>query len=515
MENPRAHAGACIRVSAILAVFSGIVFGDVSVPAIISDHMVLAKAPGVSIWGEAEAQEEVVVTLDGMTAKTTAGPDGGWKVSLNLSSAKEGPFELKIEGKNRLIFKDVLVGEVWVAAGQSNMEFPLKFSSGADEEIAGSGNFRLRQFRVAANASGTPRRDCQGKWTVATPQTSGEFSGVAYYFSKNLQRELGVPVGVINVSLGGTPVEAWISEEGIDSAPELKASGDRFRSALKNSGMEASSPAKPPDPKFVAGYLFNGMINPVVPGAISGVIWYQGEFNVRRAVQYRTTFPLLISDWRRRWNRGDFPFYFCQLAGFLEKRSVPEESMWAELREAQSMALKLPNTGQAVLVDLGESGDIHPKNKKDVGDRLARIALAKCYGRNAAFCGPVCRSVEVARGEVRLSFDHADGGLVAWPLPAAYPVKTKIGETAPLVRNSPDSELEGFSVCGPEHIWIWANARIDGDSVVVWSDKIAQPVAVRYAWADNPTCNLFNGRGLPASPFRTDDEPLITRNARY
>jgi sialate O-acetylesterase len=257
------------------------------------------------------------------------------------------------------------------------------------------------------------------------------------------------------------------------------------------------------------------MVAPLIPYAISGVIWYQGESNIGRAWQYRTAFPLLIKDWRRQWGQGDFPFYFCQLANFKEKQAEPGESVWAELREAQSATLALPRTGQAVLIDIGESRDIHPRNKKPAGERLAALALANNYEQAIPFSGPVYESSQFADGKAVLHFKHTDGGLVARPLPDTFDVETKIKETAPLIRNSPESELEGFAICGEDKKWGWARAMIDGDTVIVWSEKIPSPVAVRYAWADNPTGNLYNGAGLPASPFRTDDFPLTTLNVKY
>lgn len=265
----------------------------------------------------------------------------------------------------------------------------------------------------------------------------------------------------------------------------------------------------------MAGFLFNGMIHPILPYAISGVIWYQGESNAGRAYQYRTAFPLMIADWRKHWNQGDFPFYFCQLANYMAKKPEPGDSAWAELREAQAMTLARANTGQAVLIDIGESGDIHPRNKKDAGERLALIALAKDYNKSIPYSGPVYDSMNIAGGKATIKFKHVDEGLVAKPLPETFVVKSQTNETAPLVRNSPASQLEGFAICGEDKKWVWADAKIDGQTVVVWSDKVPAPVAVRYAWADNPTCNLYNTAGLPASPFRTDDFPPTTKDAKY
>ncbi|MEI8310912.1 MAG: sialate O-acetylesterase, partial [Verrucomicrobiota bacterium] len=274
-------------------------------------------------------------------------------------------------------------------------------------------------------------------------------------------------------------------------------------------------PAKPPTSQRFPGTLFNAMIHPIIPYAIHGVIWYQGEANANRGYQYRTAFPLLITDWRKRWSRGDFPFLFCQLASYSNKPAVPGESAWAELREAQSLALKLPQTGQAVLIDIGEALDIHPRNKKDAGDRLARIALDRSHGKSIPFSGPVFDAMKIENGRVRLTFTHAEGGLAAKPLPPTYDLKSSASQTAPLVRNSPGAELEGFAICGEDRKWVWADAKIEGKSVVVWSDKVPQPAAVRYAWANNPTCNLVNSSGLPASPFRTDDFPASTKDVKF
>jgi sialate O-acetylesterase len=256
------------------------------------------------------------------------------------------------------------------------------------------------------------------------------------------------------------------------------------------------------------GRLFNGMVHPVQPYAIRGVLWYQGESNTGNARLYRTSFPLLIQDWRQHWQQGDFPFYFCQLANYRAKTDQPGESVWAELREAQAKTLSVPNTGMAVLIDTGESEDIHPQSKQVAGERLARIALAKTYGRDVVPSGPVYTSMKIEGSAIRLSFDHLGGGLVAKEVPATYDVMRKTGKTAPLVRNSPHSQLEGFAICGADKHWVWAEAKIEGDTVLVSSERVPAPIAVRHGWADNPTCNLYNQAGLPASPFRTDDFAL-------
>jgi sialate O-acetylesterase len=277
----------------------------------------------------------------------------------------------------------------------------------------------------------------------------------------------------------------------------------------------APNPPRQP-PAMKASGIFNGVVHPLIPYGLAGILWYQGESNTGIAYAYRAVFPLFIQDLREKWDQPNLPFYFCQLANSLPKRSTPSESAWAELRESQSLALKLPNTAQAVLIDLGESADVHFRNKLDVGNRLARIALALRYGRqDIVYSGPVYDSMAIEGSKIRLKFTHAEGGLVARPAPKTYDVMTLLNMTAPLVRNSPGSQLEGFAICGADRHWVWANAKIDGDTVLVWAGRVPAPVAVRYAWADNPTCNLYNGGGLPASPFRTDDFPVPTQRFHF
>jgi sialate O-acetylesterase len=282
---------------------------------------------------------------------------------------------------------------------------------------------------------------------------------------------------------------------------------------LDASGKKAAPPLT--GQQVLPGRLFNGMVHPILPYAIRGVLWYQGESNTGNASLYRTSFPLLIKDWRQHWQQGDFPFYFCQLANYRPKTNQPGESVWADLREAQAKTLAMPNTGMAVLIDTGESEDIHPQTKQIAGERLAKIALAKTYSRNVVPSGPLYTSMKIEGSAIRLSFDHLGGGLVAKELPATYDVMRKAGKTAPLVRSSPQSQLEGFAICGPDKKWVWAEAKIEGDTVLVSAKQVVAPIAVRYGWSNNPTCNLYNAADLPAQPFRTDDPISITeKNTR-
>jgi sialate O-acetylesterase len=284
------------------------------------------------------------------------------------------------------------------------------------------------------------------------------------------------------------------------------------------SASELASVPKPPSqpPAMKAAGIFNGVVHPVIPYGIAGMLWYQGESNMGIAYQYRTSFPLFIRDLREKWHQPELPFYFCQLPGNFAKTTLPGESAWAEMRESQSRALSLPNTAQAVIIDLGEAEDMHPRNKADVGARLARIALKRQYGQSQLVdSGPVYDSMAMEGGKIRVRFTHTDGGLVARPLPPTYDVQTLLNRTAPLVPNIPGSELQGFAICGEDHRWVWAEAKIEGDTVLVWSEKVTAPVAVRYAWADNPTCNLYNAADLPAAPFRTDNFPTTTDTKRF
>jgi sialate O-acetylesterase len=274
-------------------------------------------------------------------------------------------------------------------------------------------------------------------------------------------------------------------------------------------------PLVPTNERSMPTSLFNAMIHPLLPFDIRGVIWMQGEANTGRAFQYRTVFPAMIQEWRRQWGEGDFPFYLCQLANWGARPAQPTESNIAELREAQSMTLVLPHTGEALTIDVGEADDVHFRDKQTVGLRLAAIALNQTYARAVPYSGPVYTSSEREKGAIRLRFKFTDGGLSAHPVPATYKLRSTYADSIPLVRNSPLSQLEGFQICGSDHKWVWANAKIDGDTVVVASPDVPDPIAIRYGWANNPIVNLYNGAGFPADPFRTDDFPGTTRDAKF
>ncbi|MCM8767173.1 MAG: sialate O-acetylesterase [Candidatus Omnitrophica bacterium] len=495
-----------------------LIFSEIKLPALISDNMVLQQGMEVPIWGQADPNEKVTVIIGNKKISTTADNQGRWMVKFDRLEPG-GPFEMTITGKNKIIIKNILVGEVWICSGQSNMAWPVSNVKDAQKEISEANYPQIRFFSVTRTTSIEPQQDCKGKWVECSPSTVGGFSAVGYFFGRELHKSMGIPVGLINSSWGGTPAEAWTSYSVLETAPELKPILERWNKIIanypqakekyekdlikwkedaekaKDKGQpEPTRPSPPPGPDSPhrPGNLYNGMIAPLIPYAIKGVIWYQGESNVGRAYQYRKLFPVLIHNWRESWGQGDFPFLFVQLANFMQVKSEPEESAWAEMREAQMMALSIPNTGMAVTIDIGDANDIHPKNKQDVGYRLALIAKKIAYGQNIVYSGPIYKYMKVEGNKVRLYFEHTGSGLIA-----------KGGEP-----------LTGFAIAGEERKFVWAKSIIDGNTVVVYNEKVLNPVAVRYAWADNPICNLYNKEGLPASPFRTDDWPGITINNR-
>jgi sialate O-acetylesterase len=490
---------------------------EVKLPSLLSDGLVLQQGMKVNIWGTADPGERVTVTLGNQQASGGADSVGQWKVKLGPLNAG-GPFTMTIAGKNTITLRDVLVGEVWVCSGQSNMEMPVGTNAQGwtgnvnnyQDEMARADYPMLRLFTVQKAVAGKPQRDVNGYWVAARPQTVGEFSAVGYFFGRELLKVLNVPIGMIHSSWGGTPAESWTSRGTLESDPDFASILDSATKLLSpypkvfqdfeqqlglwrqdsdkaesDGAPVPTAPPAPDDPRrnpWRPAGLFNAMLMPLTPYAIRGAIWYQGESNASRAAQYRKLFPAMIRDWRRVWEEGDFPFLFVQLANW----SVPQPgSDWPELREAQLMTLSLPKTGMAVSIDIGDASDIHPKNKQDVGYRLALAAQAIAYGRDVIYSGPIYESMAVEGEKVRLRFKYVYGGLMA--------------------KNSPSQNVSGFEIAGDDHKFVAAEAKIDGDTVVVRSEKAPHPVAVRYAWAMNPYCNLYNRAGLPASPFRTDD----------
>jgi len=659
-----------LTLPVLILVLAAAVRGEVRLPAIISDNMVLQQGMKVRIWGNAKPGEPVTVTFDKKSSSTVADPQGRWQVSIGpLKSG--GPSELVIKGENVLTVKNVLVGEVWLCSGQSNMEWPLANTIGAVETLEQALYPEIRLFTVEHHTAASPQTDLEGHWVVTTPEEAAHFSAVGYFFGRELYQHLKVPLGLINSSWGGTPAEAWTSHEALLSSPELKPILDKYESSLnalpqtkaayaralaqweeknlyldgenKGEALKYADPSTPtadwskmdlpqqietagllidgavwfrkvvelPESwsgkdlvlnlppiddhdvtyfngtkigstgretpnsymvprKYVApgslvhsgrnviavrvfdsageggfnrggamviapagagesqvislrgtwdykielalepkhpdwgtrpeavgesnqnnpSVLYNAMIAPLVPLALRGAIWYQGESNAGRAYQYRTLFPIMIRNWRSAWGR-DFPFYFVQLPNWHASKAQPDESDWAELREAQTMTLREPATGMAVTIDIGDEIDLHPRNKLDVGRRLAGWALAGTYGENVVPSGPLFDRSSIEGDKVRIRFKYSSG------------LKTIDG-----------GPLKGFAIAGEDRRFVWADARIDGDTVIVSSPMVPKPAAVRYGWADNPIANLYNKAGLPASPFRTDDWPGVTAARR-
>jgi sialate O-acetylesterase len=639
-----------IQVLFFLLCLCASLFGQVKLPRIISDGMVLQRDSEVNIWGWAASHEKISVRFIDSTYTTRANSSGEWSVTLSVLKAG-GPYSLHVKGSNVVTVNDIMVGDVWVCSGQSNMELPMKSVSPIyGDEIANCENPNIRHFYVPQTYNfTTPQKDLpSGVWKTATPKNVLEFSAVAYFFGKALYEKYKVPIGLINSSLGGSPAESWMSEEALKMFPVHYAEAQRFKDSSLIEQIEKQDNARidawysllrkkdrgyadsqkiwynpdlntsdwarmkipgywsatelgtvngvvwfrkkvnvpaavtgkdatlilgrivDADSVFINGEfvgttsyqypsrryaiplnvlkagentivvrvinsageggfvpdksyeiaaadtaidlrgvwqyrlgaamdplasqtfirwkplgLYNAMITPLLNYRIKGVVWYQGESNAGRPVEYRDLLPALIRDWRTHWNQGDFPFLVVQLPNFMEAKSGPSESNWAMLREAQSRALALPNTGMAVTIDIGEWNDVHPLDKKDVGNRLALAAQRVAYGNETIVSsGPTYRSMKIAGNKLLLTLTSAGGGLIA-----------KGG-----------GELNYFAVAGADKKFIWAHARIDGDTIVVWSEQVSNPVAVRYAWADNPAgANLFNKEGLPASPFRTDE----------
>jgi sialate O-acetylesterase len=650
----------------LILVLASSVRAEVLLPSILGDNMVLQKGMKVRIWGNANPGERVTVSFDKKCSSTNADSQGRWETWIGPLKAG-GPFEMTVKGSNVLTIRNVLVGEVWICSGQSNMEWPLVNTLRGADDVAQANYPAMRLFTVAHRTAASPLTDVEGHWVIASPEEAANFSAVGYFFGRELHQNLKVPIGLIASTWGGTPAEAWTSREALLSALELKPIIDRYESSLNappqvqesyrqaltewekqnlyvdtgnqgealgyadpatvtadwskmdlprqfetagliidgavwfrkevnvpvswagkdlvlnltaiddfdityfngtkigSTGREtpnsymvprkysvpgslvragrnviavrvfdhageggfgaggpmalgpasvgesedislrgswdykvelALEPKRPdwgtrPEALGVSNQnnpsvLYNAMIAPLVPFAIRGVIWYQGESNAARAYQYRTLLPIMIRDWRNAWALN-FPFYLVQLPNWRESKSEPDESDWAELREAQTMALREPHIGMAVTIDLGDEKELHPRNKLDVGRRLALWALSDTYRQKLMPSGPLFARFSIEGDKVRLHFKYGSG------------LKTTDG-----------SPLKGFAIAGADRRFVWADARIDHDSVIVSSPAVLKPVAVRYGWADNPMTNLANKSGLPASPFRTDDWPGVT-----
>ncbi len=438
------------------------------------DHAVLQQGRAVPVWGRAGPGEHVSVSFAGQTVGATAGADGRWIAVLGPLAPNAAGSELVVAGREPVAVRDVLVGEVWLCSGQSNMEFPVDGGAAgrrvdnAPGEVAAAGHPLIRHFKVAPRSSAVPLDNADGDWRVCSPETVGAFTAVGYFFARDLLDRVGVPIGIINCTWSGAPLESWMSPAALAAA-------------LLPGGRPPTAAAQGAREPWVPSSVFNGMVHPLLPYALRGVLWYQGEADVGRAATYAVQFPALITAWRSHFGEDELPFFWVQLANFKAPSDARGES-WAYLREAQSRALSLPGTGQAVAMDIGEPGNPAPRNKQEVGRRLALIAKAKVYSLSVDYSGPVFRGADAEAGSMRVHFLFTGEGLTASGGP-----------------------LHSFEVAGADRVFHAATAQIQGDAVVVRSPLVRQPVAVRYAWRNAPDANLFNGAGLPAAPFRSDD----------
>lgn len=539
---------------AVFVLVSSPARADVKLPAIFGDHMVLQRDTRVPVWGWASPGEAITVTFNDRSVKAIAGLDGKWRTDLAPLPPTTAPGTLTVSGNNTVKFEDVLLGDVWLCSGQSNMDFTVSQCSNAATEIPAADFPRLRLFTVRKKGWLQTMDTLNGSWQICTPQTVPDFSAVAYFFGRALHRATGQPVGLIRSAWGGTVIEAWTSYEALNSDPSMhgfvetvdrrradvlvrqeqykqsvatyeadqkawnESVGKPYQTALNDwkSQAEAAKAANQPEPPqpqpdrpspkrpspfveywegtpHVPTVMYNGMIAPLIPFALKGIVWYQGESNVPNDNLYRRQLPVMINDWRTRWGQGDLPFLIVQLPNIGGPALMPVRSAWAGMREAQQSALSLPATGLTVTIDLGD-GNLHPPDKIDVGERLALLARHMAYGENLVYTGPTFESMKVEGDKVRVAFGNVGGGLT-------------IG-TGPLKRDTAaDTEIRGFVILGADHKWYPAHAAIDGNTVVLSQANVTAPTAVRYDWADNPGGNLYNKEGLPAAPFRSDSNP--------
>jgi len=485
---------------------------DVILGPVFRDGCVLQRDRPLRIFGQAAPGEKVSVSFRGETVAAALAPTGHWLAILPPAPASDQPAELVVQGRNTVTVRDVLVGDVWLCSGQSNMEMRVMQSARAEEEMAAAQHPLIRHFKLPRTVAEQPTRGVDGEWVTCSPATVGEFSAVAYYFARTVQAEVRVPIGLINSSWGGTQIESWMSEpalradpayaeiqrrwqERLDGFPAAQAEYEQKLAAWTEASREAKAKGQPytrrkPTRPEGAGSrwqpagIYNAMIAPLVPTSIRGIIWYQGESNAERFTEYRSLFPAMIRQWRADFAQGDLPFYFVQLANLERPRDATGEQ-WAWQREAQTEALKLPATGMAVTIDIGEADDIHPKNKQEVGRRLALLALNRSYGLARADEGPTVASVTREGAALRVTFRTA-GELVAR-----------------------DPALPGFEIAGADGVYHAATARLDGTSVVLTAPAAPEPTSVRYAWHNNPSVSLFDTHGLPAAPFLTPPEIVI------
>ncbi|MBI5382282.1 MAG: sialate O-acetylesterase [Opitutae bacterium] len=480
---------------------------------VFADHAVLQRDQPLAIWGQADPGEKIAVRFRERTAATQAGADGAWRVTFAPFAASTEPAELVVQGNNTVVCRDVLVGDVWWCSGQSNMEFAVATARDSAREIAGASWPLIRHIKIKRQLADTPRTEVTATpWQPATPEHVGKFTAAGYFFAREVHRHIGVPIGILNCTWSGTPIEPWMNAEALAGDPAFAVVGERWRAdlaayperrakfeqtladwrkqeeAAKTQGAEAHAkflrdqraprpPIGAPDHPYPSNpsAIFNGMVHPLRQLTIKGVLWYQGEGNAVRAPEYAALFQAHIRDWRRVFAQPALPFYWVQIANYRVNTD------WPRLREAQSRALALPNTGQAVTIDIGDPDDIHPTNKQEVGRRLALIALAQLYGGTAEYSGPTMRAAHPRDAAIEVVFEHAAG------------------------LHARDGKIGRLELAGADRIFHPAEGRIAGETLLVTSPKVSHPVAVRYAWHSAPETGLCNAAGLPAAPFRSDD----------
>ncbi len=530
--NPRHWFRSCLGLFAgtvLLITPANYVRADVRLPALFADHAVLQRDRPLPVWGWADPGEKVLVTLGKERAEAVATKEGRWQATLKAQPVSKVPLQLEVQGKNRVVVKDVLLGDVWLCGGQSNMEMGLG-GCDAPDDIRSADLPLVRSFGVDYHFAATPQDDVKGRWTVCSPQTAPGLTAVGFYFARRVHQETGVPIGLLRSCVGGTNIELWMSQDTLMNTQALAPYGKLMRESLTTYQHDLSAalpaveewaakcreeqkagrllPLPPAIPEFPFGEkghrprcvtLHNGMIAPLVPFALRGVLWYQGENNAGTAadgLQYVEKKRALLADWRKWFGAPDLPFYFVQLAAWQKPSDDPAGGDgWAHIREAQRQCLCLEHTGMAVATDVGDAADIHPKNKEDVGERLARWALVNEYGKKLEVSGPLFRELKIENAKARVVFDHVGAGLMIGRKDGRKPA----AEVA-------DGKLARFAIAGSDRKWLWADARIDGNTVVCTHPDVPKPVAVRYAFTMNPVgANLYNRDGLPASPFRTDD----------